>query len=258
MGSAATKDSIVAKGEPRRWRIVLLGPPGSGKGTQGALLAKKLGACHVSTGDMLRAEVNSGSPMGKALQSTMAAGELVSDGMMCDLVEVFLNKTESVNGFILDGFPRTVGQAEKLQAMLEKNKTRLDVVLEFAVDDELLVDRVVGRWYHPASGRSYHHTYKPPLVAGLDDITGEPLARRPDDNEATLRQRLVQFHQNTAPVVAYYHNLGLHSPINASNSIPEITSEIHILINHIHKRDSKKTPTTTPTPSPNPDQRPVF
>lgn len=185
-------------------RLILIGPPGSGKGTQSPMIKNENCLCHLATGDMLRAAVAAKTPLGLEAKKAMEAGALVSDEIVVGLIEENIKRPDCRTGFVLDGFPRTVVQAQKLDEMLSKKGQSIDKVLNFAVPDQLLVDRIVGRWVHPASGRSYHEKFAPPKVAGVDDVTGEPLVKRKDDNAETLKSRLSAFHAQTAPVIAYY------------------------------------------------------
>lgn len=207
-------------------RAVLLGPPGSGKGTQSPRLKEHFKVCHLATGDLLRAEIGSGSQLGKEIKTVIEDGKLVSDELVLRMVSDNLDKSECKNGFLLDGFPRTLGQAEKLDVMLEKRKEPLDAVVEFSIDDSLLVKRICGRWFHLASGRSYHEEFHPPRVPGKDDVTGEALVRRGDDNPEVLTKRLDQYHSLTKPLVGYYKTQGLHFQVDASQDAKDVFGEI--------------------------------
>jgi len=207
-------------------RAVLLGPPGSGKGTQSPRLKETYNVCHLATGDLLRAEIGSGSSLGTEIKGVIDQGNLVSDELVLRMVSDNLDKPECKNGFLLDGFPRTLVQAEKLDIMLEKRNQSLDSVIEFAIDDSLLVRRICGRWFHLASGRSYHEEFHPPRVPGKDDITGDALVRRNDDNPETLKKRLEQYHSLTSPLVKYYAKRGLHDRVDASQSANTVFAAI--------------------------------
>jgi len=208
-------------------RFILIGPPGSGKGTHAPRLAyEQCGLCHLSTGDILRNVVSSGSELGKKLKLTMDSGGLVDDPTMIDVVKTGINNPNCTKGWILDGFPRTVPQAERLDAMLGEERTKLDGVINFKVDDKLLVDRIVGRRVHPASGRSYHVKFNPPKVEGKDDVTGEPLIHRSDDTAEALNKRLGKFHAETQPVIQYYEKRGILSNINGDAPMAKVWEQV--------------------------------
>jgi adenylate kinase len=181
-------------------RLILLGAPGAGKGTQAAFICKQFGIPQISTGDMLRAAVKAGSPLGLAAKQVMDSGALVGDDIIIGLVQERIAQPDCANGFLFDGFPRTIPQADAMKAA----GVKLDAVLEIDVPDEVIVERVTGRLFHIASGRSYHARFNPPKAAGVDDVTGEPLVQRDDDKEATVRKRLEVYQAQTRPLVDYY------------------------------------------------------
>jgi adenylate kinase len=180
--------------------LIFLGPPGAGKGTQAKVLSDRFGYRQISTGDILRANVREGTPLGLEAKPIMESGELVPDDLMIRMIEAEMEKPGDV---IFDGFPRTTAQAKALDDLLRrKNKPAIPVL--FDVDMGVLLERLAGRWTHPASGRTYHEKFAPPKTAGIDDVSGEPLVQRPDDKEDTIRKRLAVYADQTAPLVAYY------------------------------------------------------
>ncbi|TDP84551.1 adenylate kinase [Aquabacterium commune] len=181
-------------------RLILLGAPGAGKGTQAAFLCQKFGIPQISTGDMLRAAVKAGTELGLAAKKVMDSGGLVSDDIIIGLVKERIAQADCANGFLFDGFPRTIPQAEAMKAAAVK----IDVVLEIDVPDSAIIERMSGRRVHVASGRTYHVVFNAPKVAGKDDATGEDLIQREDDKEETVRKRLEVYHQQTRPLVDYY------------------------------------------------------
>jgi len=191
----------------QKMRLMLLGGPGAGKGTQALRLTQAFNIPQISTGDMLRSSINQGTALGLAAKKIMDLGQLVSDDIMIGLVKDRLNESDCDNGFLLDGFPRTIPQAEALNdAGID-----LDYVIEIQVDDEEIVRRISGRRIHKDSGRVYHVHYQPPKNEGVDDLTGEPLIQRDDDREEIIRKRLDVYRQQTAPLIDYYKALASHT-----------------------------------------------
>lgn len=184
-------------------RIILLGCPGAGKGTQAVAIAKRYEIPLISTGDMLRAAVKAGTPLGLAAKNIMESGGLVSDDIIINLVKDRIQQSDCTNGYLLDGFPRTIAQAEALRAA----NIKIDYVIEIDVPDDEIVKRLSGRRTHLGSGRVYHTQHNPPKIAGKDDLTGEALVQRDDDKEETIRERLRVYHEKTKPLIAFYRNL---------------------------------------------------
>ncbi len=209
-------------------RLILLGAPGAGKGTQATFICQKYGIPQISTGDMLRAAVKAGTPLGLAAKKVMDSGALVGDDIIIGLVKERLTQPDCAKGFLFDGFPRTIPQAE---AMREAG-VKLDYVLEIDVPFDAIIERMSGRRSHPASGRTYHVKFNPPKVAGVDDVTGEPLIQRDDDKEDTVKKRLEVYSSQTRPLVDYYANWAKTDPasapryraISGMGSVDEITA----------------------------------
>jgi adenylate kinase len=183
-------------------RLILLGAPGAGKGTQATFIKERLGIPQISTGDMLRAAVKAGTPLGAAAKKVMDSGGLVSDDIIIGLVKERLKEPDCKNGYLFDGFPRTIPQAEAMKA----SGVDLDYVLEIDVADDEIIQRMSGRRWHPGSGRTYHVKFNPPKVEGKDDLTGEPLIQRDDDKEDTVKKRLDVYHSQTKQLIDYYSN----------------------------------------------------
>jgi adenylate kinase len=210
-------------------RIILLGSPGSGKGTQAQFITEKYAIPQISTGDMLRAAVRAGSQLGVEAKKVMDAGGLVSDNIILGLIKERITQPDCKNGFLLDGFPRTIVQAEGLKAM----GIAIDHVIEIEVADEEIVNRMAGRRVHLPSGRSYHVLFNPPKVEGVDDVTGEALILRDDDKEETVRKRLDVYHEQTKPLVGYYSAIGQtvkFDSIAGVGSVSEITSKVFAIL----------------------------
>lgn len=203
-----------------------MGPPGAGKGTQSPKLEDRFCACHLATGDMLRAAVAAKTELGLKAKEIMNAGGLVSDDIVNGIVGNALKRKECEKGFILDGFPRTLGQAEALDGILKEQGKKIDDVVCLEVPDDVLLPRLTGRRIHKPSGRSYHLVFNPPKVEGKDDVTGEPLIQRKDDNEATIGPRLANYHKQTAPLKDFYAKQGLLRAINGNTSLKNVWHRI--------------------------------
>ncbi|WNO08004.1 adenylate kinase [Teredinibacter sp. KSP-S5-2] len=208
-------------------RVILLGAPGAGKGTQAKFITEAFGIPQISTGDMLRAAVKAGTPLGLKVKDIMNSGGLVSDEVIIDLVKERIAADDCANGFLFDGFPRTIPQAEALAS----SGVDIDHVLEIHVADEEIVSRLGGRRVHPASGRVYHVEHNPPKQEGLDDETGEPLIQRDDDKEETVKQRLDVYHQQTEPLVKFYGDLEgdkapKYSQVDGVGSLDDIKARV--------------------------------
>ena len=208
-------------------KLILLGAPGAGKGTQAAFICQKYGIPQISTGDMLRAAVKAGTPLGLQAKAVMDAGQLVSDELIINLVKERIAQADCANGFLFDGFPRTIPQADAMKAA----GVHLDYVLEIDVPFDAIIERMSGRRSHPASGRTYHVKFNPPKVEGKDDVTGEDLVQREDDKEETVRKRLDVYSSQTRPLVDYYQAWAQQDPaaapkyraISGLGSVEEIT-----------------------------------
>ena len=208
-------------------KLILLGPPGAGKGTQAKLIEEKRGLVQLSTGDMLRAAVAAGTEVGKKAKAVMEAGELVSDDIVIGIISDRIDEPDCASGFILDGFPRTVAQAEALDKLLEEKGMKLDTVIEMKVDDDRLVERITGRFTCAGCGEGYHDKFKKPAVEGVcDKCGGTEFKRRPDDNEETVRNRLAAYHAQTAPLIDYYGAKGILQSVDGMASIDEVTRQI--------------------------------
>ncbi|MES2188230.1 MAG: adenylate kinase [Pseudomonadota bacterium] len=209
-------------------RLILLGAPGAGKGTQAAFICQKYAIPQISTGDMLRAAVKAGTPLGLQAKAVMESGALVSDDLIINLVKERIAQSDCAHGFLFDGFPRTIPQADAMKAA----GVKLDYVLEIDVPFDAIVERISGRRSHPASGRTYHVKFAPPKAEGKDDLTGEDLVQRPDDQEATVQKRLDVYSAQTRPLVDYYSDWAAKDPaaapkyrkISGMGSVEDITS----------------------------------
>ena len=210
-------------------RIILLGAPGAGKGTQAKIIQQKFNITHISTGDMIRETIKSGSELGSKLKQILDAGQLVSDQFIIKIVKDRISKDDCNNGFMLDGVPRTIVQAEQLDAL----GVNIDYIVEVDIPDELLIERITGRRVHPASGRTYHVKFSPPKKDGVDDITGEELILRTDDNEDTVKERLSVYHTQTSPLINFYSDIKCantkapkYIKVNGNQAVDKVTRDI--------------------------------
>ncbi len=222
-------------------RLVLLGSPGVGKGTQAKFITEKFHIPHISTGDILRAAVNEGSPLGRQVKQIIDEGGLVSDDIMIQLIKERLQRPDCINGFLLDGFPRTIDQAKHLEKILNEQHLPLDFIIQITVPEEEIVQRLSGRRIHPGSGRVYHLQHNPPKEKDKDDITGEPLILRPDDQEATVRRRLEVYRHQTEPLVNFYrsnepltfNNISQHPlyyEVDGNRPVEKVTQDLNTIL----------------------------
>jgi adenylate kinase len=208
-------------------RLILLGPPGAGKGTQAERLEERFQLAHLSTGEMLREAVAAGTEVGQQAKAIMVAGKLVSDEVINRLVADRIGHPDCANGFVLDGFPRTLAQAEALDDLLERRGLELSAVIELTVDDDALVERIAGRFACASCGAGYHDQFKPTKVAGVCDVCGSrELTRRKDDNAATVRSRLEAYHSQTAPLLPYYRDKGLLLSVDGMAAIDDVSEQM--------------------------------
>ncbi len=208
--------------------LIFLGPPGAGKGTQAKRLEEKQGLVQLSTGDMLRAAVTAGTPIGKVAKAAMDRGELVEDEVVISIIEERIGLSDCQGGFILDGFPRTLAQAKSLDSMLEQKGLKLDGVVEIRMDDKVLTERITGRFACASCGEGYHDKYRRPKVEGVCDSCGSnEFSRRDDDNEDTVKARLAAYHAQTAPLLPYYREQGVLMEVDGMAEVDNVTDQIN-------------------------------
>lgn len=207
-------------------RLVLLGKPGSGKGTQSKFIAGAYSIPAISTGDLIRAAIGEGTELGRRFKTFTDSGLLVPDELVVAMVGERLSKGDCARGFLLDGFPRTIPQAEALERLLAERGLPLDCALNIEVPDELLVERSAGRWWSPDSGATYHVRFNPPRVPGMDDATGKPLVQRDDDRPDVVRARVAQYREKTEPLLAFYKERGLLAEVNGVGALEEVTARV--------------------------------
>jgi len=214
--------------------IILLGPPGAGKGTQARLLEEKYGMVQLSTGDILRASIKKNEPLGKEAKAFMDKGQLVPDELILRMIAARIEDPDCARGFILDGFPRTIPQAKALDTMLKDRNKKLDGVIELTVDEDLLVARIAGRFTCAQCGEGYHDTFKPTRRAGLCDVCDSAsFSRRSDDNAETMKTRLEAYHEQTAPIIPYYAEKGAFKTVDGMASVDQVFDDISQIIDGI-------------------------